>query len=275
VIHPTHFKGKPMKQDYPCRNGELIIQKEPPKLSGNYEKLYLSGREKRLRHLSVFKREIINNIKLLDLTSGSKLLEVGSGVGGFQLMELANFGYECTGVEIVKGWSHIAKRVASYFDLELEMVAADAVKLPFSDDSFDAVMSNNFFSHVTDIAAALKEQLRVLKVGGKCLIKDGNILFPLSAYNMLVLYAIKSRGKHGGIKWLLNRHKVIPNIYNFGYEGTDENMKSLGWWKNQIKKHENVSIEKATTDWTHFFPGLFSRLFEPFLGSIVIVVKKE
>jgi len=45
-------------------------------------------------------------------------------------------------------------------------VRADAARLPFPQDSFDAVIANNSLEHFAEPAAALREAARVLKSGG-------------------------------------------------------------------------------------------------------------
>ena len=50
--------------------------------------------------------------------------------------------------------------------------AADTLCLPFLDDTFDAVASGFLMRNVTDVAAALAEQRRVTRPGGRVLVLD-------------------------------------------------------------------------------------------------------
>lgn len=54
----------------------------------------------------------------------------------------------------------------------LEFVVADAQNLPFASEQFDAVTMAFGLRNVTDQPAALKEMLRVLKLGGRALVMD-------------------------------------------------------------------------------------------------------
>lgn len=75
-----------------------------------------------------------------------------------------------------------AKVVAADFTLEMMRVgqisgslpwsAADALNLPFEENTFDAVVSGFLMRNVGDIQQALKEQYRILKPGGRIVILD-------------------------------------------------------------------------------------------------------
>ena len=49
---------------------------------------------------------------------------------------------------------------------------ADALQLPFREGTFDAVASGFVMRNVADVGSALREQLRVLKPGGRVVILD-------------------------------------------------------------------------------------------------------
>jgi SAM-dependent methyltransferase len=66
----------------------------------------------------------------------------------------------------------------------LETVVADALRLPFADDHFDAVVSNSTLDHLSDraeVATAIAELGRVLQPGGLLVITLDNRLNPLIA----------------------------------------------------------------------------------------------
>jgi demethylmenaquinone methyltransferase/2-methoxy-6-polyprenyl-1,4-benzoquinol methylase len=107
-------------------------------------------------------------IQRAGLKSNARLLDLGAGTG-----DLAR--------EALKQQPE-AKIVAADFTLEMMRVgqlngslpwsAADALQLPFEDQSFDAIVTGFLMRNVGDIQRALKEQYRTLKPGGRIVILD-------------------------------------------------------------------------------------------------------
>ena len=133
-------------------------------------------------------------IQLAKLTPGARLLDLGSGTG-----DLAR--------EALKHQPQ-AKVNAADFTLEMMRVgsrngslpwsAADALRLPYKDATFDAVISGFLMRNVTDVNLALKEQHRTLKLGGRIVILDTtrpkkNILSPFIWIHMHFIIPLLGR----------------------------------------------------------------------------------
>ncbi len=81
---------------------------------------------------------------------------------------------------------------------DLFWCGADALHLPFPDECFDAIVSGFLLRNVVDIRDSLKEQLRVLKAGGRWVALDTtrprqNLLFPFVLLHLH--YIIPSLGR--------------------------------------------------------------------------------
>ena len=101
------------------------------------------------------------------LPPGTRLLEVGCGAGAV----LAVLGQEFRGVRLF-GVDREPKQLAfarqhlRRSGVDATLVEADALALPFDDESFDHVWMMWFLEHVPDPVAALREARRVLVPGG-------------------------------------------------------------------------------------------------------------
>jgi ubiquinone/menaquinone biosynthesis C-methylase UbiE len=109
------------------------------------------------------------------LSPGAAVLDVGTGPGRL-LVELAQRrpDLRLVGVDpsddMIRHGQHHARTARLEDRIELQNVPAES--LPFSDSTFDVVLSTLSAHHWADPAAALKEQARVLRSGGQLRVYD-------------------------------------------------------------------------------------------------------
>lgn len=111
----------------------------------------------------------------LDLSKGDTVLDLGCGCGSSFRSLLKSIGDKgkLTGLEIDESQLAVAEyafqRELDSSVLTLVKATSDDARLPFDDNSFDAILCQNVLECVGDKVAYLNECFRVLKAGGKLL----------------------------------------------------------------------------------------------------------
>jgi demethylmenaquinone methyltransferase/2-methoxy-6-polyprenyl-1,4-benzoquinol methylase len=127
-------------------------------------------------------------IELARLKDDACLLDIGTGTGDLAREALVRFPRtKVIAADFTFEMMRIGERNGT-----LNFSSADALRLPFEDSAFDAVVSGFLMRNVIDLQKALQEQYRVLKNGGRIVILDTtrpkkNALSPLIWLHMHVM----------------------------------------------------------------------------------------
>lgn len=147
-------------------------------------------------------------IEQAQLPVGGLLLDIATGTGDLAFEALRQHPHlkQVVGADFTLPMMHVGQqrwRTQSsqsgkngYYSQRLSWSGADTLHLPFPDNSFDAVISGFLMRNVTNVAAALAEQRRVCKPGGRVLILE----IPRPADNFF------------GAMFRLYFHHVVPFI---------------------------------------------------------------
>ena len=97
------------------------------------------------------------------------IIDVGCGIGGSTLHLVQKFGSKATGITLSPVQASRAKERAAEagLDSRVQFEVANALEMPFEDNSFDLVWSLESGEHMPDKTKFLQECYRVLKPGGK------------------------------------------------------------------------------------------------------------
>lgn len=110
----------------------------------------------------------------LRLRRGERVLDVASGPGSTALLLAEEFGVEVVGVDLSAEAVGRATRAAAAKGVgeHVSFVEGDAERLPFPDESFDAVLCECAWCTFPDKARAASELVRVLRPRGRLGITD-------------------------------------------------------------------------------------------------------
>jgi demethylmenaquinone methyltransferase / 2-methoxy-6-polyprenyl-1,4-benzoquinol methylase len=103
--------------------------------------------------------------RAVDARPGQRVLDLAAGTGSSSLP------FDAAGAHVVAadfslGMLHVGKRHHPALDL----IAGDALRLPFADGTFDAVTISFGLRNVSDVDAALREMARVTRPGGRLVV---------------------------------------------------------------------------------------------------------
>jgi SAM-dependent methyltransferase len=111
---------------------------------------------------------------LMHLREDSKVLDVGSGLGGPARYIAATFGSTVTGIDLSVPFVEAARMLTARtgLDRRVTFVAGSALELPFAPASFDAAIMQHVAMNIEDRATLYAGIERVLVPGGRFLTYD-------------------------------------------------------------------------------------------------------
>jgi ubiquinone/menaquinone biosynthesis C-methylase UbiE len=144
------------------------------------------------------------------LSAGAKVLEVGCGAGRqARTLKTLRPELELHGADL----SHRAIDEARSYNDGVEYRVADANRLPYEDNSFEAVMLFDVLEHVPEVAQVVGEIARVLKPGG---LFHGFI--PIEGQPDTLFYRLRNSKKLPIAVWKRDRIGHIQQLTSNGVE---------------------------------------------------------
>jgi len=183
----------------PYNNGEATKKEQVADMFNNISKTYDF-----LNHFLslgidiIWRKKAINELKK---DQPKNILDVATGTGDFAFEALSILKPEkITGVDISAGMLEIAKQKIAKRNLGhlFEVKLGDSEKLPFADNTFDAVTVAYGVRNFENLEAGLADIFRVLKPGGKAVVLEFSKpkAFPIKQlYNFYFNYITPGIGK--------------------------------------------------------------------------------
>jgi demethylmenaquinone methyltransferase / 2-methoxy-6-polyprenyl-1,4-benzoquinol methylase len=162
---------------------------------------------------------------------GARVLDVATGTGMVAAELLASC--DCTIVGVDQSAEMLAAARARFArDGRVELIEGEAERLPFADQSFDALTFTYLLRYVEDPAATVRELARVVKPGGRV----GSLEFgvpPLAparaAWRAYTAVGLPALGRLGSRDWSAVGRFLGPSIRGFYARHPLERI--VGYWR--------------------------------------------
>jgi ubiquinone/menaquinone biosynthesis C-methylase UbiE len=132
--------------------------------------------------------------------SASKILEIGPGTGRFTSM-LMDKAKSVTALDISSQMLRKLEEKVVDSGNKMETVVGDARNMPFSDNSFDCIVSINAISHIPNYEELVSECSRVIQKGGEFIFNIPNLFSLYMPYAAIVNMTSKSVRRKVFTKW--------------------------------------------------------------------------
>jgi SAM-dependent methyltransferase len=108
------------------------------------------------------------------LEKGMKILDIGCGIGGPCRLLADEYGCITTGIDLTEEFIRTATLLSDLVGLKerTHFIQADALQLPFDDNSFDITWTQHVQMNIADKKKFYSEISRVLKPGGRFIYYD-------------------------------------------------------------------------------------------------------
>jgi SAM-dependent methyltransferase len=142
-------------------------------------------------------KKIITNEKFLAnlLVTNQKQIVLDFGAGqGFLMKEIRSRGIACIGCDLEEKYKINSIQVAEGLEVGKDLIINSKSLLPFKDENFDFIVSNQVIEHVFNLQDISNELFRVLKPNG-----SAYLLFPTKEI-------------------FFEPHILVPFFHKFGYK---------------------------------------------------------
>ena len=220
-------------------------------------------------------------IRILGINNNSKILDVGSGIGGPARYIANKTGAEVTAIELQSDQNNLASDLTKRCGLTVKVnhICGDILDYDFKDQKFDAVVSWLTLYHISDHEILLKKLYDLLNPNGFFYTEDITSRINLNKADLKEIEK-EIYGKH-----LPHFDKYISNLEHHGFELIFSEDMSSSWTdftKERIKqynseKERNIRVHgKEVVDSLNSFYNFVGQYFSNGkLGGIRVAAKKN
>ena len=177
------------------------------------------------------KQATVDLARMAEIQPEHHVLDLGCGIGGPARTLVAEFGCRVTGIDISDEFCTAARSLNELVGLfgNISIRTADALSLPFEDESFDIVWTQHASMNIADKQALFIEMHRVLRPGGKLALHDV-LAGPVQPVHFPVPWA-----PDPSVSFLADPEEARTLILATGFEELtwqDQTQLTEDWWQN-------------------------------------------
>ena len=186
-----------------------------------------------------FVHELVHWSGLDKLPRGSRILDVGCGIGGSSRILANDYGFDVVGISISSAQINRANQLTSK-NINCRFEVMDALDLQFEQGSFDGVWSVEAGPHMPNKQLYADQMLRVLRPGGVLAVADWNrrdySSSPLTKFEKLILRQLLNQWAHPEFSSINSfQNNLLESPFNGGaVEVDDWTVFTIRSWNDSI-----------------------------------------
>ena len=232
------------------------------------------------------------DLNKLNIADGSKILDLGC-LKGRHIHKLYYYS-KChvIGIDLsVKELEHTYRGFQQYPDIDkfkerkFSLMAANALQLPFKDNTFDHIICSEVLEHIYDYESVINEIFRISKSGASVGISVPRWLPEKICWYLSDDYHNEPGGHVKIFKFSELKKAFIKNGFKYIGKEHKHGLHSPYWWLKcyvGVKKENNylVNYYKLFLEWDilkrPFLTRFLEKFFDPLIGkSLVLYFKKN
>jgi SAM-dependent methyltransferase len=188
-------------------------------------------------------REIAKEINLV----GSRVLDVGCGIGGPARMLADEFNCEVTGIDMSHEFILTARKLTTLVGLndKTEFIQGDALELPFENGSFDVVWTQHVQMNISDKAGFYSEIARVLTDKGIFIYYD---IFRKNSSELDFPVPWANDPSISFLGTILNMNTILKNLGLTLVQTTDQTDNAIEFFSGMFERNNKSGPKKLGLD---------------------------